>query len=194
MPAKVKRADVPITAADQALAEHVLREKFNEFRTRWQRQAYDVVIDTATALKNWPALAAVHGNMGDRYARGNDAESLHLAAEQYKLAADFCREFEANHGEEIRHSAKLKEAHWKCTLAWTFKRSGHADQGFEAAQDALQEARGERGEGEPGPNFRGEAEAMKTLGALHQNMGDFDEAQECYVNAHRHSVLCACDF
>ena len=151
----VKRADVPITAADEALAEHVLREKFTEFRRRTQReQVYDVCVDTATVLKNWPAMAAVHGNMGDRHAKQSDAESLHLAVEQYKLAAEFCRQFEPHHGEEVRHSAKLKEAHWKCTLAWTYKRSGHADQGFEAAQDALHQARGDRGEGEAGPNFR----------------------------------------
>jgi hypothetical protein len=39
MPAAPKRADVPITAADAALAEHVLREKFEEFRSRWKQQS-----------------------------------------------------------------------------------------------------------------------------------------------------------
>ena len=90
MPAPPKRADAPITAADAALAEHVLREKFEEFRTRWKQQSYDICIDTAAALKRWDAMAAVHGNMGNRYARGNDAESLVLAAEQYIKAAEYC--------------------------------------------------------------------------------------------------------
>ena len=120
-------------------------------------------------------MAAVHGNMGNRYARGNDAESLVLATEQYKLAAEFCTQWS-------EPDAKLKEAHWKCCLAWTYKRAGHSDKGFEAAQEALREARGEHEEGER-PDMRGEAEALKTLGALHQNMGDFDEAQGCYESA-----------
>eukprot|EP01043_Picozoa_sp_COSAG02_P038672 COSAG02_NODE_2999_length_7580_cov_2.111482_7_plen_475_part_00 len=113
--------------------------------------------------------------MGNRYARGNDAESLVLATEQYKLAAEFCTQWS-------EPDAKLKEAHWKCCLAWTYKRAGHSDKGFEAAQEALREARGEHEEGER-PDMRGEAEALKTLGALHQNMGDFDEAQGCYESA-----------
>ena len=113
MPAPPKRADAPITAADAALAEHVLREKFEEFRTRWKQQSYDICIDTATALKRWDAMAAVHGNMGNRYARGNDAESLVLAAEQYIKAAEYCTRWSGP-------DAKLKEAHWKCCLAWTY--------------------------------------------------------------------------
>lgn len=182
MPAPPKRADAPITAADKALAEHVLREKFEEFRKRWKQQSYDICIDTATALKRWDALAAVHGNMGNRYARGGDAESLFLAAEQYQQAAEFCTQWDGP-------DAKLKEAHWKCCLAWTYKRSGHSDKGFEAAQEALQEARGEH-EGEERPDLRGEAEALKTLGALHENLGDFDEAQECYESALDLAVRC----
>eukprot|EP01044_Picomonas_judraskeda_P025291 COSAG03_NODE_7279_length_940_cov_1.041617_1_plen_155_part_10 len=113
MPAPPKRADAPITAADAALAEHVLREKFEEFRTRWKQQSYDICIDTAAALKRWDAMAAVHGNMGNRYARGNDAESLVLAAEQYIKAAEYCTRWS-------EPDAKLKEAHWKCCLAWTY--------------------------------------------------------------------------
>lgn len=120
--------------------------------------------------------------MGNRYARGNDAESLVLAAEQYQKAAEFCTQWSSP-------DAKLKEAHWKCCLAWTYKRSGHSDKGFEAAQDALKEARGEH-EGDDRPDLRGEAEAMKTLGALHENLGDFDEAQECYEAALELAVRC----
>jgi tetratricopeptide (TPR) repeat protein len=146
------------------------------------RRRYDVCIDTATALKRWDALAAVHGNMGNRYARGNDAESLVLATEQYKLAAEFCTMWSGP-------DAKLKEAHWKCCLGWTFKRSGHSDKGFEAAHEALREARGEHEEDER-PDMRGEAEALKTLGALHENLGDFDEAQECYESALDLAVRC----
>ena len=46
MPAAPKRADAPITAADAAMAEHVLREKFEEYRKTFKQQAFDIVVDT----------------------------------------------------------------------------------------------------------------------------------------------------
>ena len=45
MPAAPKRADAPITAADAAMAEHVLREKFEEYRKTFKQQAFDIVVD-----------------------------------------------------------------------------------------------------------------------------------------------------
>jgi tetratricopeptide (TPR) repeat protein len=165
--AKVKRSDAPITAADSKMAEHMLRGKFSDAKKRGNMAAYEVCIDTATALKDYGALAAIYGNMGLFYL---NLEQFQQATPNFELAVEWAQQMARS------YEAQLKEAYWLGRLAWTRKREGMSEAAITTGFKALDVARGNRDE-------RGESQALTTIGATYENLGDYDDALQKYKEA-----------
>jgi hypothetical protein len=166
-PSRVSRK--PITAADSALAEQTLREKFEQGKRTHALSTLKICVDTATALQDHDALAAIHGHMGGHY----------LGNTLYKEAV---RQLQSAIEHATLFGSALKEVHWRDKLAWTLKRMGHSERAFEEAATALAVARAHG-------DVRGECSVLLTTGATHENVGDEEEALQMYkaalVEAHR---------